>query len=55
MFNPRTKPTTVYNDRFEPWENPTWNDLITMPWDQMEYMWDYFNNITTWTNRIKPI
>ena len=54
MFTPRTKPTTLFNDKFQPWENPTWDDLDTVTWDQMEYMWDFFNSLATYTNRTKP-
>ena len=54
MFTPRTKPITTYYDTFKPYNNPMWDDLDTITWDQMEYMWDFFNSLATYLDRTKP-
>ncbi len=53
-FTPRTKPITEFVERAKPTDNISWDEAL-FTWDETNYWWDYFGQIPTWTNRIKPI
>jgi len=53
-FTPRVKPSNIFNTTFKPYDNPKWDDLNIIPWDAMEYTWDFFVGLATYINRTKP-